>query len=155
MSRCGFAVPVALSLLLVCGAVHGQEVPARGAAFVELGGNSLLGVTANAELYLGRQIGVRVGGGRDFYSQTWVFPLQAVMLLGSGHSKLELAAGVTVAHEAHSGDWHWDGTKAFFSCFVGYRYQLPHDVLFRVGVVPLLWANEQVPWVAIGLGWSF
>ncbi len=91
VSRFGFAALVPASLFVFCGATHGQETSARGALFVELAGNSLLGATGNAELYLGHQIGTRVGVGRDFFSQTGVFPLQAVMLLGSGHSKLEVA----------------------------------------------------------------
>jgi hypothetical protein len=154
VSRFGFAALVAANLFVFCGAADGQETSARGAAFVELAGNSLLGATGNAELYLGHGIGARVGVGRDFYSQTGVFPLQAVMLLGSGHSKLEVAAGVTVAHEG-SDDWDWDGTKAFFTGFFGYRHQRPQGFLFRVGVIPLLWTNAKVPWIAIGLGTSF
>jgi hypothetical protein len=74
VSRFGFAALVAANLFVFCGAADGQETSARGAAFVELAGNSLLGATGNAELYLGHGIGARVGVGRDFYSQTGRFP---------------------------------------------------------------------------------
>ena len=155
MPRFGSGVLVGASLLVFCGAAHGQETPARGAVFVEFGGNSLLGATGNAEFYFGNRIGVRAGAGLDFFTQTGVFPLQAVLLLGSGPSKLEVAAGVTVAHEANRGDWPWDGTKAFFSGFLGYRHQRPHGFLWRVGVVPMLYTDTKAPWVAIGLGTTF
>lgn len=155
MSRFGFAVLVAARLFVLCPAVHGQNAPAGAAVFVELAGNALFGATGNVEWYFRHGIGARLGVGRDFYSQTSVLPLQAVLLFGSGHSKLEVAAGVTVAQEASGGDWHWDGTKAFFSAFLGYRHQVPQGFLFRIGVVPLLWTNNNLPWVAIGLGTSF
>src|ERR1044071_1982749 len=69
---------------------------ATGALFLELEGNAgLLGATVNAELLLSRRVGLRAGVGSDLSSYTTVIPLQAVVLIGEGPSKLELAAGVT------------------------------------------------------------
>jgi hypothetical protein len=156
VSRFEFTVVIAVGMV-ACGSLDGQEPPGRGTVIVELAGNAALGATVNAELWLGHGMGVRGGAGMDFLSSTTVFPLQAVMLLGSGHSKFELAAGITVAHEdeANSGNWHWDGTKAFFSGFLGYRHQVSQGFLLRAGVVPLLWPNRRLPWVAIGFGTTF
>lgn len=150
-------LPIAL---LVVGAVPcpGQQSGrAHGSMFLELGGNAALGGSMNFEVFLAGPIGVRGGAGMDLYSSTPVYPFQVVMLAGAGRSKLELAAGVTIAHEdpAYSGNWHWDGTKAFATGFFGYRYQRSRGFLFRVGVVPLFWTNAHIPWVAIGLGASF
>jgi len=123
--------------------------------FVELAGNSLLGATANMEVALSDAVALRAGMGVDFYSSTSVWPLQAVLLAGAGRSKLELDAGLTIAHENQSGDWDWDGTRVFFTAFLGYRYQRPGGLLLRVGVVPLLWTNTKLPWAALGLGVAF
>jgi hypothetical protein len=136
----------------------GQDVGrAHGILFVELGGNAAFGATANLEVFLAGPVAVRGGAGVDLFSSTPVYPLQVVLLAGGGSSKLELAGGVTIAHEdpAYSGNWHWDGTKAFATGFFGYRYQRPRGLLFRIGVVPLLWTNAHIPWVAISLGTTF
>ncbi len=155
MPRFGFGAFFAASLFAFFGTMRGQEPRPRAAVFVELAGNSLLGVTGNLELHLGSGIGVRVGAGQDFYTGTRVVPLQAVVLLGSGHSKLELAAGVIIAREAHLTDWPWNGTKTFFTGFVGYRHQRPRGFLVRIGVVPMFWTDTKAPWVALGLGTTF
>lgn len=126
-----------------------------GAAFVEGAGNAFLGMTANIEWYQSPALAIRFGAGADFYSQTTVFPLQAVFLVGSGTSKLEASAGVTIAQEHASGDWHWNGTRPFLTGFLGYRHQPAKGVLFRIGVIPLLWTNTRVPWVAAGIGAAF
>jgi hypothetical protein len=147
-------------VLLVVGAVPcpGQEsARAHGSMFFELGGNAAFGASMNFEVFLAGPLGVRGGVGKDVFSGTPVYPLQVVLLSGAGRSKLELAAGVTIAHEdpAYSGNWHWDGTKPFANGFLGYRYQRPRGFMFRIGVVPLLWTNAHIPWVAIGLGTTF
>ena len=137
-----------------------QEAPAvpdqtSAAAFVEAAGNSFLGLTANLEWYSTQSMAVRIGAGADFYSQTTVFPLQAVFLIGPGVSKLEASAGVTIAQEHATGDWHWNGTRPFFTGFLGYRHQVPKGTLFRIGVIPLLWTNTHLPWVSVGFGATF
>lgn len=147
-----------LVMLLVLGAVPclGQDVGrAHGSVFIDLAGNAFIGFTANAEVFLAGPVGVRAGAGADIFSQTPVFPFQVVILLGGGRSKLELAGGVTVAQETYSGNWHWDGTKAFAGGFIGYRYQKPRGFLFHIGVVPLPWTNSHIPWPALGMGATF
>jgi len=134
----------------------------RGSMFVEAGGNAgLLGATVNAEMLLSRRFALRAGAGVDLFSYTTIVPLQGVLLVGRGSSKLEVAAGVTIANEParYSGNWHWDGTKPFFTGFVGYRFQRERGFLFRIGVVPLLWGYSlPLPWrawPAVGIGTSF
>lgn len=130
---------------------------ARGSMFFELAGNAFLGASANFEYFFGRGAGVRGGAGMDVYSSTRVVPVQVVYLAGARRSKLELAGGVTIAHEdpGNSGNWHWDGTRAFASGFIGYRYQRSPGLVFRIGVVPLFWTNAHIPWGAIGFGGTF
>ena len=96
---------------------------AHGSMFFELAGNAFLGASANFKYFFGRAAGVRGGVGMDVYSSTRVVPVQVVYLAGARGSKLELAGGVTIAHEdpANPGNWHWDGTRAFASGFIGYR----------------------------------
>lgn len=130
----------------------------RGAVFVEAGGNAgLLGATVNAEVLLSRYFALRAGGGVDLFSYTTIVPLQGVLLVGSGSSKLEVAAGVTIANEParYSGNWHWNGTKPFFTGFAGYRFQRERGVMLRIGVVPLLWTNAKLPWPGVSIGTSF
>lgn len=130
----------------------------RGSVFVEAGGNAgILGGTVNAEVLLTRRFALRAGAGVDMFSYTILVPLQGVLLVGRGTSKLEVAAGLTIANEPaqYSGNWHWDGTKPFFTGFVGYRFQRDHGVLFRIGVVPLFWTNTRLPWPAVSFGTSF
>lgn len=130
---------------------------AHGSLSFEVAGNAAIGATANLELLIAGRVGVRAGAGIDLFSSTPVYPLQVVVLFGSGRSKLELAGGVTIAHEdpAASGNWHWDGTKAFGTGFFGYRYQKPRGFVFRLGVVPLLWTNNHIPWPAAAIGATF
>ena len=127
----------------------------RGALFIEFAGNTFLGGTLNAEVFLNQTVALRAGAGRDGFTQTKVFPLHVVLLAGAGSSKLELAAGVTVAQEGNANWNNWDGTKAFPGGFLGYRYQRPRGFLFRIGVVPHLWSNNQFPWFALGIGTAF
>src|SRR5213593_5130463 len=102
------------SLLTAALLVVPTVCPAQNSRFfVELAGNSLLGATANMEVALGKVFALRAGMGADFYSATNIWPLQAVLLAGAGHSKLEVDAGLTIA-ESDDGDWEWYGTKSFF-----------------------------------------
>ena len=130
---------------------------AHGSLFFEVAGNAAVGATMNVEYFFAAPVGVRVGAGIDLWSSTPVYPLQVVFLSGAGRSKLELAGGVTIAHEdpASSGNWHWDGTKVFGTGFIGYRYQKSRGFVFRLGVVPLLWTNSHIPWPAVGIGATF
>ena len=152
-----------VGILLVSGALPSQAQQTRpsvrrGSVFVEAGGNAgLLGATFNAELPLSKRFALRAGAGVDIFSATTIVPIQGVFLIGHGSSRLELAAGVTIANEParYSGNWHWDGTKPFFSGFVGYRFQRERGFLFRFGVVPLLWTNTRLPWPGVSFGTSF
>jgi len=127
----------------------------QGTAYVDLAGNALFGATLNGEVFVGPQLAMRLGFGADAVTRTKVVPMQAVVLLGSGRSRFEIGAGVTIAREKYSGDWHWNGTKAFASGFIGYRYQRERGVMVHVGVVPLMWTNRKLPWGTIGVGRSF
>jgi hypothetical protein len=126
-----------------------------GSMFIELAGNAAFGGTFNVETRFHRQVALRAGIGNDFYSATMVFPFQLVLLSGSTRSALEASLGVTVASSKYSGTWHWTGTKPFFTGFAGYRYQAPGGFLFRLGVIPLMWTNNRIPWVALSMGYSF
>ena len=62
---------------------------------------------------------------------------------------------ITFAHEPeqYSGNWLWDGTRPFFTGFLGYRFQRRGE-LFRIGAIPLNWTNKRLPWFAISMGFS-
>jgi len=124
----------------------------RHRIYVELLGNTALGITLNYEYGLSPHWAVRVGGGLDLYSATTIIPVTLSALAGSGSSKLEIAGGFLVADEYSSGAWHWDGTKVFPSFFIGYRYQPRKGFMLRVGMIPLFWTNNQIPWVGLSLG---
>jgi len=121
---------------------------------VELGGNAFLGATFNIEIHVTNTVALRAGGGMDLFSRKAVLPVQVVLLTGRGSSQFEASAGLTVAHEPaqYSGNWRWDGTQAFPGGFLGYRYHNRRGVMFRIGVVVLMWPNNNVPWIAIGIG---
>ncbi|UCC83683.1 MAG: hypothetical protein JSW46_01745 [Gemmatimonadota bacterium] len=127
----------------------------RHRVFLELAGNSAFGFTVNYELGVTRTLGVRLGYGQDLYSDTKVWPFTLAALVGNGSSKFELSGGVVMVEENMSGDWDWDGTRVFATGFIGYRFQPRSGFLFRVGVIPLLWTNNQLPWVGLSLGTVF
>lgn len=133
-----------------------QTTP-RPAVFVELAGDALFGMSLHVEVPVQANVLVRAGAGTDFFSYTTVLPLQMVILSGKGSSKLEFAVGITVAHEPdrYSGNWHWSGTQVFPSGFLGYRYERSPGMLFHVGVIPLFWTNNHIPWLALGIGHAF
>jgi len=118
---------------------------------VELGGDAVLGASINGEILSSRGIGFRVGVGYEWYSMTTVYPIQAVVLVGAGHSRFELSAGITVARN-DGNEWDWSGTTTVFSGFAGYRHRSDGGTIFRIGVVPLNWTNAKVPWIGISLG---
>jgi len=145
-----------LVLLVATRPCAAQTAPAPG-AFVEFAGDALLGMSLHAEMPVRANLLVRAGVGVDFFSYTTVLPVQVVLLTGRGNSKLELAAGITVANEPtqYSGNWHWNGTRVFPSGFLGYRYERSSGILFRIGVIPLFWTNAHIPWLAVGIGRAF
>ena len=118
---------------------------------VELGGDAVLGASINGEILSPSGVGFRAGVGYDWYSETTVYPIQAVVLLGAGKSKFELAAGITVARN-DGNEWHWSGTTTVFSGFAGYRHRSDGGTIFRIGVVLLNWTNKKIPWIGISLG---
>lgn len=124
----------------------------RHRVYFELLGNTALGTTVNYEYGLSQHWGVRVGVGLDLYSGTTIIPVTLSALAGSGSSKFEIAGGFLVANELSSGNWHWDGRKIFLSLFIGYRYQPRKGFMFRLGMIPLFWTNNQIPWVGLSLG---
>jgi len=152
----GFALTILVFGSVPCRA-QSSSIPDQTsfAAFVEVAGNSFLGMTANMEWYSTQSMALRVGAGADFYSQTTVFPIQAVFLLGPGSNRVEASAGLTIAQEHSTGDWHWNGTRPFITGFLGYRHQPPKGTLFRIGLMPLMWTNTHVPWVSVGFGATF
>ena len=135
-----------------------QQTPHREKAsvFVELAGNAAFGATVNVEARVHPHVALRAGIGNDFYTSTMVVPAQVVFMSSARRSAIEVSAGVTVAFEdsRYTGNWNWDGVKPFFTGFAGYRYQAPGGFLFRLGVVPLLWTNGHIPWVALSLGYT-
>lgn len=133
-----------------------QTTP-RPSVFVALAGDALLGMSVHVEVPVRANLLVRAGVGTDLFSHTTVFPVQVVMLVGAGSLKLELAGGITVANEptGYSGNWHWNGPQVFPSGFLGYRYERSPGVLFRIGLTPLFWTNNPIPWPSLGIGYAF
>jgi hypothetical protein len=135
--------------------VAAQQSPVQPVSWslsLGLGGNALFGPSLGAEIVWYDAFGLRAGVGYDWYSPTRVVPLEAVGLFGGRGSQLEVAIGVTIATEGKGDPWNWDGTQTFFTGFLGYRHHAANGFLFRIGVVPLLWTNNTIPWVAMTFG---
>ncbi len=119
---------------------------------LELGADAALGGCVKAELVAPNGVGVRAGVGYDFHSNTVVYPVQLVALVGDGRACLELAAGVTVATEGDEDKWHWDGTTVVPSGFAGYRRSFSDGYIARVGVGYVGWTNNKLPWLGVSIG---
>ena len=97
---------------------------ARG-AYVELGGNSLMGV--NYEQFLSPRVSVRVGGG-VIPMVGGVSALAMVNYVGGHKHQVEVGTGI-LAGRGSMGTWYPLSTS-----LVGYRYQADNGFLLRAGV---------------------
>jgi hypothetical protein len=99
------------------------------------------------------------GWGNDEDAHVTVVPLTANALLGSGSSRVELGAGVTILHgeiDSDIFDVHEEGTRAVPTGTLGFRYQRPAGgPLFRVGFTPFWVDGELIGWAGASFGYSF
>ena len=145
--------------------------------YMEMMGPTILGMTINYERIIADNIAIRVGYGSG-NKETIKFtediiidintdkithiPLGAAYLLGSGNHKFELGAGmnmakgsfdlVAVSQETED----ISGSLNIMFGSAGYRYQSGTGGLFlNAKVYRLTVAGFTLPWVGLGLGWTF
>lgn len=139
---------------------------ARNSIFLELGGNALF-YSLNYDHKFFNHLSARVGGmylgvgerGTDANVSLLLVPVMVNYLVGSGSSRLEIGAGITVGQAGGNlegvGEFSEGGVGAFTST-IGYRLQ-PTDggFLLRVGFTPLFVSQGVLPWAGLSLGATF
>ena len=165
---------VVLSWGIATPRVHAQEaLPgsssdfARNSIFLEILGNGLF-YSLNYDHKIFNHLSARIGGMylgvsegvTDQNVSLLLVPVMANYLVGSGSSRLEIGAGLTLGSaggniDAAGGDFDEGGLAAFTST-IGYRLQ-PTDggFLFRIGFTPIFTANGFLPWAGLSLGGTF
>ena len=140
---------------------------ARNSIFLEILGNGLL-YSLNYDHKIFNHLSARIGGmylgvSEDISDERvslLLVPLMANYLVGSGSSRLEIGAGLTLGSvggniDAAGGDFDEGGIAAFTST-IGYRLQ-PTDggFLFRIGFTPVFTGSGILPWAGLSLGGTF
>jgi len=140
---------------------------ARNAVYVEAGGNAGF-ISVNLDRLITPNIGIRAGIATISNPFSWngdedasvtVVPITANALLGSGSSRVELGAGVTILSgeiDSDLFDIHEEGTRIFPTATLGFRYQRPTGgPLFRIGLTPFFVDTEVIGWAGVSFGYSF
>ena len=140
---------------------------ARNSIYLEILGNGLL-YSLNYDHKIFDHLSARIGGmylgvnesTSDSRVSLLLVPVMANYLVGSGSSRLEIGAGLTLGSvggdiDAAGGDFDKGGVAAFTST-IGYRLQPTNGgFLFRIGFTPIFTANGFLPWAGLSLGGTF
>lgn len=165
-SRCGCAISVLLSAVLLCGAVKAQDTElSHTTVFAEVGGNGMF-YSVNADYRIRQSIGVRAGVTAIEVPGTGLYggPLMLTALPGWKAHRAEIGAGVLLGYlanrsvEAYVGDTPDPGQAhgtAIPTFSVGYRYHQPEGGLFfRVVYTPMIIESEWENWGGLGVGYT-
>ncbi|HEU0014213.1 MAG TPA: hypothetical protein VFQ45_11050 [Longimicrobium sp.] len=170
-TRLAAALAAALALTPLCpsgGAAQDRSYfTARNAVYVEAGGNGGL-ISINLDRLITPNIGIRAGfativspfgWATDEDASVTVVPITANALLGSGSSRAEIGAGVTILNgeiDSDLFDIHEEGTRTIPTATFGFRYQRPAGgPLFRIGLTPFFVDDELIGWAGVSFGYSF